>query len=110
MCDVLLSDQAGEEAVKSNLLSWTPCMFLERQAGNDVGVTADRAHVAEKRITEFQGKLVVKGHKADPNGNRARNLQREPEYTCMDDEGTMGNGTLNRRAVCQGGLNDKQGE
>lgn len=41
-------------------------MFLERQAGNGVDVTTDRARTAGKRSTELQGKLAMKGHRLTP--------------------------------------------
>lgn len=58
MCEELPPDPAGEEALKDDLLSRTPCIFLKHQTENDTVVTMDRVSAVGRRITELQDKLA----------------------------------------------------
>lgn len=58
-CEELPPDPVGEEAVQDDLLSQTPCIFLEHQAVNDTVVTVDRVSAVGRRIPELQDKLAV---------------------------------------------------
>lgn len=70
-CKVVNPDEAEDRAVQGNLLSWTPCMLLERQLENDVDNTLDRDRARRRNITNPQGKLAVKGWKANSSANPA---------------------------------------